>query len=180
MKGIIFVTGGAGFIGSWVIKKLLADGYSVRCLIRQTTNTRRIDGLDIQTYIGDVTDIESLRTGMKGCGGVIHLAGLSNWKDITSPGMPEVVIKGSLNVFDAAKEIGNIKVVYVSSSTAVEGKDKPVVSNEEDVLTLPCNKHFVYAHAKKDVESEITSRVNEGQNITIVNPSEVYGPYDYD
>lgn len=179
-KGTIFVTGGAGFIGSWVIKKLLAEGYSVKCLVRSTTNLRRLQGLDIQTFVGDITQIQTLHEGMRGCAGVIHLAGLSNWKDITSPAMPDVVINGSLNVFEAAKESGNIKIVYVSSATAIDGKDQPVILNETASMTMPRNKHFAYAHAKKEVEIHAISRVKEGQHITIVSPAEVYGPFDFD
>lgn len=179
-KGKIFVTGGAGFIGSRVVKQLLDNGYEVKCLLRKTTNTRRIEGLKFERFDGDITDANSLKEGMKGCNGVIHLASLSNWKDIKSSKMPMVVIEGSKKVLDAAKENGNIKVVYVSSSTAVDGTDENVILNEKSPLTLPKNKHYTYAHAKKEVESYCIERAQAGQPITIVNPTEVYGPYDYD
>lgn len=179
-KGKIFVTGGAGFIGSRVVKMLLEQGYEVRCLLRNTTNTRRIDGLGYEKFIGDITDAASLNEGMKGCDGVIHLASLSNWKDIKSAKMPMVVIEGSKKVLDAAKENGNIKVVYVSSSTAVDGTDDKKVLDENSPLTLPKNKHYIYAHAKKEVEEYCKQRAKEGQPIVIVNPTEVYGPFDYD
>ena len=179
-KGKIFVTGGAGFIGSRVVKQLIDNGYEVRCLLRKTTNTRRIDGLKYERFDGDITDGNSLKEGMKGCTGVIHLASLSSWKDIKSSKMPQVVIEGSKKVLDAAKENGNIKTVYVSSSTAVDGTDENKILNEDSPLTLPRNKHYIYAHAKKEVEDYCKERAKAGQPITIVNPTEVYGPYDYD
>ena len=179
-KGKIFVTGGAGFIGNFVLKQLLQKGYEARCLLRNTSNIRRIEGLNFERCMGDISDVVSLKEGMKGCIGVIHLAGLSNWKDITAPDMPRIVIEGSKNLLQVAKEMGNIKTVFVSSSTAIDGTDEIKILNESSPLTLPNNKHFVYAHAKKEVEEYAINLAKEGQQVTIVNPTEVYGPYDYD
>lgn len=179
-KGKIFVTGGAGFIGSRVVKMLLEQGYEVRCLLRNTTNTRRIDGLNYEKFIGDITVPKSIEEGMKGCTGVIHLASLSNWKDIKSSKMPQVVIEGSKNVIEAAKKNGNLKMVYVSSSTAIDGTDDLRILNEDSPLTLPNNNHYVYAHAKKQVEEYCKQEAKNGFPVVIVNPTEVYGPYDYD
>lgn len=179
-KGKIFVTGGAGFIGSRVVKMLLEQGYEVRCLLRNTTNTRRIDGLNYEKFFGDITNAASLEEGMKGCTGVIHLASLSNWKDIKSPKMPLVVIEGSKNVIEAAKKNSNLKMVYVSSSTAIGGTDDLRILNEDSPFTLPNNNHYVYAHAKKQVEEYCKQEAKKGFPVVIVNPTEVYGPYDYD
>lgn len=179
-KGKIFVTGGAGFIGSRVVKMLIEQGYDVRCLLRNTTNTRRIDGLNYEKFIGDITDAASLEEGMKGCTGVIHLASLSNWKDIKSSKMPLVVIEGSKNVIESAKKNGNLKMVYVSSSTAIDGTDDLRILNEDSPLTLPNNNHYVYAHAKKQVEEYCKQEAKNGFPVVIVNPTEVYGPNDYD
>lgn len=179
-KGTIFVTGGAGFIGSRVVKQLLEHGYQVRCLLRATTNTRRIDALPHEKWIGDINNESSLIEGMKGCSGVIHLASLSNWNDIQSPRMRQVVVEGSKKVLAGAKQNGNIKVVYVSSSAAIGGTDESTLLNEEAPFALPGSKHYAYAHAKRDVEDYCREEAKKGQNITIVNPTEVYGPYDYD
>jgi len=179
-KGKIFVTGGAGFIGSRVVKLLLEQDYEVRCLLRSTTNTRRINGLNYERFDGDITNAESLVEGMKGCTGVIHLASLSNWKDIKSSKMPLVVIDGSKNVIEAAKKNGNLKMVYVSSSTAIDGTDDLRILNEDSPLTLPPNGHYVYAHAKKQVEEYCREEARKGFPVVIVNPTEVYGPNDYD
>lgn len=180
MKGKIFVTGGAGFIGSKVVKALLAHDYEVRCLVRSTTQTRRIEGLAYERFEGDIIHPETLMEGMKGCTGVVHLASLSNWKDIKSSKMPDVVIQGSKNIIEAAKANGNLRTVYVSSSTAVDGTDKPVILNEDSPLTLPDNHHYVYAHAKKQVEEFCKEHARQGFPVVIVNPTEVYGPHDYD
>lgn len=178
--GPLFVTGGAGFIGNRVVRFLLEKNYKVRCLVRSTTNTRRLDGLEYEKCTGDITDKQCLVNGMRDCAGVVHLAGLSNWRDIHSPKLPAVVIEGSKNVMEAARINGNIKTVYVSSSTAINGTNDPIVLNEESAFTLPDRKHFAYAHAKNKVERYCRECSAKGQPVTIVNPSEVYGPFDYD
>ena len=92
MKG--FVTGGNGFIGSRVVHALCQAGHEVRCLLRESSNTSRIDGLSYEQHIGDLRDARSLRKGIEGCEGVIHLASISSWSAIRSPLMREVVVAG--------------------------------------------------------------------------------------
>ena len=102
----VFVTGGNGFIGARVVRRLLAEGHSVRCLLRASSNTRRIDGLGVERHEGDVRDRRSLVAGMEGCDGAIHLASLSSWEAIRSPLMREIVIDGTRNLLEAARAAG--------------------------------------------------------------------------
>jgi dihydroflavonol-4-reductase len=178
-KGKLFITGGAGFIGSRVVKLAIEQGYEVRCLLRASTNLRRLEGLTYESFLGDITSADSMHEGIKGCTAVVHLASLSNWKDIHSPKMPLVVIEGSKNVLNAARDNGNLPTVYVSSSTAIDGTEEKVILNEDSPLTL--NKsHFVYPHAKKQVETLCKEYAANGLPVCIVNPTEVYGPYDWE
>src|ERR1700690_3934759 len=98
----VFVTGGNGFIGSVVVRKLLQKGHEVRCLLRQTSRTERINGLSLDRVRGDVRDADSLLAGMTGCQATIHLAGLSSWDEIDSPVLREVVEGGTRNILQAA------------------------------------------------------------------------------
>lgn len=178
-KGKIFITGAAGFIGSRVVKMAIDQGYEVRCLLRSTTNIRRLEGLQYESFLGDITNANSMLEGINGCTAVIHLASLSNWKDIHSPKMPLVVIEGSRNVLNAARDNGNLPMVYVSSSTAVDGTEEKVILNEDSPLTLS-KSHFVYPHAKKQVEGLCKEYAAAGLPVCIVNPTEVYGPQDWE
>src|SRR3712207_3953630 len=99
----ILVTGGNGFIGSVVVRELIRAKYDVRCLIRETSKTDRIEGMKYERATGDIRDAASIAKAIEGCEGVIHLAGLSAWRDIQSPLMPEVVVGGTRNVLAAAK-----------------------------------------------------------------------------
>ncbi|MBN4077328.1 NAD-dependent epimerase/dehydratase family protein [Sulfobacillus acidophilus] len=173
----VFVTGPNGFIGSVVVKKLIDNGYDVCCLLRKTSDTKRIDSLKYDTVFGDVRDYDSLLDGMKNCGAVIHLASLSNWNDINSPLMDDVVIKGSKNVFEAAKVSGNLKTIFVSTIAAINGTLSPKIQNEESDFELNLAK-FAYSRAKCQVEKMGLKAHEEGLPVVIVNPAEVYGPHD--
>lgn len=177
MNKHIFVTGGNGFIGSRVIHFLIEKGYQPILLLRPSSKTGRIAHLDYQTVIGDILDYSSLLKGMEQCEGVIHLASLSNWNDIASPLMAKIVIEGSKNLLKAAEEMGNLRMVYVSSSTAINGSDEPVIQNEEAKFTLD-KKNYAYAWAKHQVEEICKNKARMGHPIIIVNPTEVYGPHD--
>ena len=175
----VFVTGGNGFIGSVVVRKLIERGDTVRCLLRQTSKTDRIAKLPFECVLGDVRDAASVQAGMRDCDGVIDLASLSSWTHIHSPLMPEVVIGGTNNVLSAAATLGRPRVVFVSSSTAINATSTPVVQNEDSVMSLPLDK-FVYVNAKLEGEAMCREHAKKGLPVTIVNPAEVYGPHDYE
>src|SRR5215207_6776068 len=173
----IFVTGGNGFIGSVVVRKLLEHGHSVRCLVRSTSDTHRIDELPIERVIGDIRDAKSLTSGMAGCDAVIHLAGFSSWNDLNSPLMDEVVVGGTRNVLDAARANGRLRTVVVSTSVAVNGSQQPIVHDETSVLKLPPGE-YVYSRAKARAEDLCRAAAADGLPVMIVNQGEVFGPND--
>ena len=175
----VFVTGGNGFIGSRVVRALVDAGHEVRCLLRATSNTSRIDGLPFERHVGDVRDGDSLVAGMDGCDGAIHLASLSSWESIRSPLMREIVIDGTRNLLAAARAAGDARVVFVSSVTAVNGTRTREVMNEDTAFTLPADP-FVYATAKKEAEAICEAAAADGLPVCTVNPCEVYGPEDHD
>jgi dihydroflavonol-4-reductase len=173
----VFVTGGAGFIGSYVVRKLVAEKHEVRCLLRKTSKTHRIDGVAFTRVDGDVRDLDSIRAGMEGCDAVIHLASLSNWNDIDSPLMSEVVIGGTQNILTAAKQT-KARVVFVSSVLAVNGSIEPKTFDESAAWTLADGK-LSYSRAKRAAEKLcLDAYKDDGVPVVIVNPAEVYGPND--
>jgi dihydroflavonol-4-reductase len=173
----VLVTGGNGFIGSVVVCQLVEQGRRVRCLLRPTSRTERIDGLPVTRALGDVRDPASLREAMQACDAVVHLASLSSWSEIASPLMPAVVVGGTRNVLEAARTKGVRRVVYVSSATAINGSDAPVVHDETSSFSLPLAR-YPYAAAKREAEALCRDAAAGGLGVTIVNPTEVYGPRD--
>lgn len=178
----VFVTGGNGFIGSVVVRTLIAQGHSVRCLVRKTSKTDRIDGLAWERVEGDVRDAASLKAGLNGCDGAIHLASLSSWNDIDSPLMDEVVEQGTRNLLDAALSFPlsqRPKVVFVSSILAVNGSTEPRPFDEAVPFQLPLGS-LNYSRCKLAAEAMCRKAASDGLPVVVVNPGEVYGPEDRD
>jgi dihydroflavonol-4-reductase len=175
----VFVTGGNGFIGSRVVRQLHAQGHQVRCLVRETSKTHRIDMVPFEPHIGDVRDVDSLVAGMDGCDGVIHLASISSWDQIRSPIMRIVVIDGTRNVMGAALRSDGLRTVFVSTCAAINGTVEPVVLDETADFTLD-PKTYIYAGAKHEAEQICTEFAGKGLPVMTVNPCEVYGPEDED
>lgn len=173
----VFVTGGNGFIGSVVVRTLLEQGHQVRCLLRGSSKTERIDGLGWERAEGDVRDAASVQKGMEGCGGVVHLASISNWSDMDSPLMTEVVEGGTSNVLAAAKAQAGTRVVFVSSVLAVNGSSEPRTFDETSRFTLN-DSELSYSRSKRRAEDLCQKAAADGVPVVIVNPAEVYGPND--
>ena len=177
-RGLIFVTGGNGFIGSRVVRRLVEQGYRVRCLLRQTSKTDRIDDLTFERFIGDVRDQASLTEGMQGATGCIHLASISAWEQMDSDDLEETVIQGTEYVMEAALAAGKVRTVFVSSILGINGTDDPRLMTEEEPFGLE-DTPLRYAVAKHKAEERVRRYVAEqGLEAVIVNPCEVYGPED--
>lgn len=173
----IFVTGGHGFIGSRVVARLLDEGHEVRCLVRESSQTHRIDHLTWERHAGDVRDRASLEAGMQGTDAVIHLASVSSWADMRSAVLEETVLGGTENVVEAAKAAKVKRVVFVSSSMAVNATPQPIVFDETTPFELTDPK-YRYPLAKHRAEKRALEVAGDDVELVIVNPAEVYGPND--
>lgn len=174
------VIGGNGFIGSQVVRNLLNEGQSVRCLVRSTSRIDRLEGLNVELVQGDLRDAESLYKACLGCHAVIHLGGISAWSQIASPEMFPVVVDGTRNVLAAAKANHVKRLVYVSSAAAL-GPSFSTIPRCEDAPFLAKNANgMVYVLAKREAENLCLKGAGDGLETVIVRPAEVYGPDDRD
>jgi dihydroflavonol-4-reductase len=173
----VLVTGGNGFIGSVVVRLLVAGGHQVRCLLRQSSQTERLAELPYERAEGDVRDAAAVARAVDGCGAVIHLASLSAWDLIDSPLMDEVVEGGTRNVLAAAKARPGTRVVFVSSILAINGSAAPQTFDETAAWTLD-EGELIYSRSKRQAEALCQDAVKAGVDVVIVNPGEVYGPHD--
>jgi len=176
----IFITGGHGFIGSVVVRKLLARDQDVVCLVRESSDTQRVDGLDVEKVIGDMRDRDSLAAGIAECDAVIHLASPSSWKDINSPAMDAIVVDGTRTLLEVAAEKGVERVVYCSSILAINASKKAPEIFDEDAPFEVDTRRLNYSRCKAAAE-EICREFaadDDPLEVVIVNPSEVYGPND--
>lgn len=173
----IFVTGGNGFIGSRVVRRLREGGHEVRCLVRKTSDTSRIDDLAFERHVGDVRDPASMAEGMAGCDAVMHLASVSAWDDMRSDALEATVLDGTRNVLDAAVAAGNLRTVYVSSSMAVNASVAPTIFDESSTFELH-GSNLRYPIAKNRAEQLVAEYVAKGLPVVITNPVETYGADD--
>ncbi|RME24021.1 MAG: NAD-dependent epimerase/dehydratase family protein [Deltaproteobacteria bacterium] len=176
-KPRVLVTGGHGFIGSFVVRRLRERGYPVRCLVRRSSRTHRIDDLDVDKVIGDILDPASLAAAMEGCELCIHLAGISSYADMDKDFARPTIVDGTRNVFEAALAAGLRRVVYIGSGIVYASHDPNRICDEESSFELE-GSGLIYAEAKHENERQVDEFVARGLDIVVAIPMETYGPHD--
>ncbi len=132
------VTGGAGFIGCNIVRRLLAEGHEVRVLDNFSTGRREnLIGLDVELIEGDLTSYHMVQRAVKGVDYVLHQGALPSVpRSVNDPiASVNVNVLGTLNVLTAAMEEGVKRVVYASSSS-IYG-DSPELPKHEMMLPAP-------------------------------------------
>ncbi|MFT5681610.1 MAG: dihydroflavonol-4-reductase [Myxococcota bacterium] len=173
----ILVTGGHGFIGSFVVRRLLARGFVVRCLVRASSKTHRIDELSVEKVVGDILDAVSLSAAMRDCTHCIHLAGISRYADMDKDFARPTIVDGTQNVFTAALAAGLSRVVYTSSAVIYGATEPGVISDETSPFRLG-GRGLTYADAKHDSEAVVDDFVSRGLDVVVAIPTETYGEND--
>jgi nucleoside-diphosphate-sugar epimerase len=171
----VFMTGGTGFVGSFLAETLIKSGHEVRCLVRKESNLRWIADLDVDCYYGSLYDTDSLIRGMEGCGAVYHVAGVT--KARTEDEYFRGNYEGTKNVIDAAfKHKRKLsRFIHVSSQAAV-GPSPTLIPIDESHRANPLT---FYGKSKWAAEEYVHSYIKK-LPVTIVRPPAVYGPRDTD
>jgi dihydroflavonol-4-reductase len=167
------VTGASGFVGGWVVEKLVERGARVRCLVRPESNRGFLPSDRIEFAPGNVTDALSVERAMVGCDYVFHVAGLIKARD------PAEYIRvnrgGTINVLDTARnQSGTPPRVVLISSLAAIGPSQPGAPADESWNPRP-----VSPYGKSKLLAEIASQSYASDvPMTIVRPPLIYGPRD--
>ena len=155
---IYLVTGGAGFIGSHLVEKLLKDGHQVRILDDFSTGRKENlifnpapDNSSLRVFKGDLCDADTVGKAASGVDGIFHLGAVpSVIRSVEDPiRTTEVNVLGTLNVLMAAREAGASRVVFASSSS-VYGSNADGRPLAEEDTGLPLSP---YAASKSTGES---------------------------
>ena len=171
------VTGATGFIGSSILRELLAQGYQVRALVREQSDTRNLDGLDIEVAFGDITNADSLVPALRGCTHLFHAAALYSFWVKERALLYKVNVDGTRNVLQAAIEAGIDRVVYTSSVAALAVPVGKIPTTEETPVDFT---QIVgdYKKSKYYAEQVALEYARDGLPVVIVNPSFPVGPRD--
>jgi len=169
------VTGANGFLGSWLCKRLLEEGYDVTALIRKNSDLSEIDHLKLKYAYGDVTDKPSLQTAFKNQEYIFHLAGVVAYAKHQRQLMNKVNVEGTQNVVDILIEQQSAKLLNLSSVVAIGSSFKPEILNENsDYLISDLN--LGYFETKRIAENIVTRAAKNNLIHAInVNPSTIYG-----
>jgi len=173
----LFVTGGNGFIGSRVVRRLCGRGHDVRCLLRPTASVRRIRGLPYEPLVGDMHDRGVLEEGLHERDACIHMASVSSWEEMEREDIEHSVLDGTRAIVEAVRSHDALRMVYVSSAAAVNASRRPQVFDERSSFTLS-DSGLRYAVAKHRAESLVLGAAGDGLDAVVVNPGETYGPHD--
>jgi NADH dehydrogenase len=156
--GPVLVTGGSGYVGSHLVRRLVEAGQPVRALVRQrrlAEREGRLAGLEVELLEGDVTRPDLLTPALRGAGSVLHTVAIAIEKRGGS--YEEVNYRGTLNVVEAARAAGVRRVVFLSQLGAAA--DVP----------------FRFLASKGKAEDYVAA---SGLDWTIFRPSVIWGPED--
>lgn len=172
------VTGASGFIGSWLVRKLLHEGQQVRVLCRTTSQFPLIDDLCFEKSFGDITDPDSIRKGLEGIDTVFHLAGYIGYKKTERELMEKINYEGTKSIYTLSLEKNVKNFIFLSSVTAVGASFSPFQKmNEKSEFNLK-EFDFGYAETKRRAEELVLSPNESEMKCVSLNPSTVYGPGD--
>jgi nucleoside-diphosphate-sugar epimerase len=179
----MLVTGGTGFIGSALVRRLLREGYGVRVFDNDSRGlSSRLEDIaaDIELIRADIRDDAAVRRACHGVDSVCHLAFLNGTEHFYS--RPELVldigVKGIINVIDGCKGEG-VKELFLASSSEVYQTPPSTPTDETVPLSIPDPLNPRYSYAAGKIISEIMA-INYGRThfdrVIIFRPHNVYGP----
>jgi nucleoside-diphosphate-sugar epimerase len=174
-RGIAFLTGGTGFVGSHAARALSAEGWSVRALARRPEGTaaRSLADTPVEIVAGDLSERsgETLRDALRGCRAIVHVAGLVKARSLDDYRETNVRATERLVAAGNASAPGALFVLVSSQAAAGPARDGRPVRDED-----PPQPISWYGLSKREGETAV-ARDWKGPWI-VLRPSVVYGPGD--
>ncbi|MFN4253971.1 MAG: NAD-dependent epimerase/dehydratase family protein [Saprospiraceae bacterium] len=173
---LTLVTGGTGFLGSYLLRELVAKGCRVRALRRASSQMDLVrDVADrVEWAEGDVNDLWALEEALRGVTHVYHCAAMVSFHPRDVRNMMKINVEGTANIVNLCLETGVRKLVHVSSIAAVgRTKERPQLDETSKWVDGPLNTN--YAISKHLSEMEVWRGHAEGLPVGIVNPAIILG-----
>lgn len=173
------VTGGSGFIGSALVRHLLAVGYEVRVLARRKRN-RLLDGVDVEISEGDIIYPQTVEKAMRGCGIVFNFASIYSFYPFWNKNPNSIYrinVSGTANVLTCALKYKVERLIHTSTIAAIGKNPAGRPSNEDAPFDFKRASH--YARSKYLAEQEVLKFAHMGLPAVILNPAIAIGERDY-
>lgn len=172
---MIAITGANGLLGSYAVRKFKQENLPLRAVMRSTANVDLLKGLQLDVREADVLDMPSLLSAFEGATTVVHAAGFVSFNPRKRDLLHKVNVEGTANVVNACLKLGIPKLVHVSSVAAL-GRTKDNAHVSEESKWIPSTNNTHYAESKYLAELEIFRGMEEGLDVSLVNPSVVLAP----
>ena len=172
---MIYITGGTGFIGERLTRRLLERGEQVRCLVRSPERAARLKQLGAELVQGDVADESAHLDGMRDARLAFHLAAIYDVGIVDRRALERTNIEGTRAFLSAVEKAKTARVVYTSSTVAL-GPTGSGDREPRDAYDGPYPTH--YHRTKAEAHRLARAAQARGLPLIIVCPAYVYGPGD--
>jgi nucleoside-diphosphate-sugar epimerase len=170
-----FATGGSGFIGGRLVRRLVSEGWSVRALARLPSSSAAVAETGAEPVTGDLENVDAMTRGATGCDVAFHAAAhLGEWGSRSE--FERVNVEGTKNVLQASREAGVRRFVHVGTEAALLA-GKPLVNVDESAPLRPDSK-AAYAATKAKAEQAVRDANADGFETVVVRPRLVWGDGD--
>ncbi|MBV6439486.1 MAG: GDP-L-fucose synthase [Saprospiraceae bacterium] len=175
-NSLVLVTGGTGFLGSYLVRLLVKNGYKVRALRRRESPMDLVQEAADQVEWAEagVTDVVALEDTFRGVTHVMHCAAISSFHPKDAQRLKNINVDGTRNMVNLALDFGIQKFIHVSSIAAFgRAKERPRLDETSKWVQSKSNTR--YAVSKYLSEQEVWRAHAEGLPVAIVNPSVILG-----
>jgi dihydroflavonol-4-reductase len=174
-----FVTGGTGFIGGHVCRRLRDRGDDVVALVRTPAKADSLRDQGCELVRGDLSTPEAIRRGVDGCDAVFHIGAMYKVgiPESERSAMYDANVRGTERVLDLATQAGVARIVYVSTGN-VYGNTRGRIVDEAYQRPQPPDFLSYYDQTKYEAHQVALERIAKGAPAVIAMPSAVYGPGD--
>jgi len=175
----VLVTGGAGFVGSSVVRRVLERGASVVALVEPGGDRSNLEGLDVEVVEGDLRDASAVDAAVAGCALVFHVAALYRFWSPDPDAFYDINVTGTRHVLEAARAHGCERIVY-TSTVGTLGLRGASATDPVDERSFAHVDHLfgLYKQSKYVAEHEVLRAAAEGAPVVLVQPTTPVGPRD--
>jgi dihydroflavonol-4-reductase len=177
---MIAVTGANGLLGSYIIRKLIAEQRDFIALKRAGSDTSLLQDLDgkILWKNADVLDVVALEDALQHVTHVIHTAAIVSFNSRRATEVMDINVVGTRNVVNACLQNGVKRLVHISSVAALgRQKGQSLIDEQNKWTNSPLNS--VYGESKYLAELEVARGQEEGLSTVMINPSVILAPADW-